>query len=199
MISEPPLFPVFLKLTGRPVLVVGGGPVAASKIGALIEAGARVTVVAPEISEGIVRPGVRARRRAFRASDLAGVWFVVAAAPARVNRAVERAARVRRIFVNAADDPAHATAYLGGVLRRAGATIAISTNGRAPALAGLLREALDRLLPADLDRWFRRADVLKRRWRRTGVPMPARRPELAAAIAALYGSRRPRRAERGSS
>jgi uroporphyrin-III C-methyltransferase/precorrin-2 dehydrogenase/sirohydrochlorin ferrochelatase len=103
-----------------------------------------------------------------------------------VNAAVARRAGQRCLFVNAVDDPANASAYLGGVLRRDGVTVAISTNGRAPALAGLLREGLDALLPADLDRWFGRADTLKRRWRRTGVPMPARRPELAEAITRLY-------------
>ena len=97
------------------------------------------------------------------------------------------AAGRRRLFVNAVDDPANATAYLGGVLRRDGVTVAISTNGRAPALSGLLREGFDALLPDDLPRWFRRADALKRRWRTTGVPMPSRRPELARAITALYG------------
>ena len=97
-----------------------------------------------------------------------------------------RSAARRRLFVNAVDDPANATAYLGGVLRRDGVTEAISTNGRAPALAGLLREGIDAMLPDDLNRWFGRADALKRRWRRTGVPMPARRPQLAEAITRLY-------------
>ena len=110
----------------------------------------------------------------------------MAAATPEVNRAVAEEAERRRLFVNAVDDPANASAYLGGVLRRDGVTIAISTNGRAPALAGLLREGLDALLPADLDEWFRRADELKRDWRSTGVPMDARRPQLMEALMKLY-------------
>ena len=193
--TEPDLFPVFLKLEGRRVLVVGAGPVGASKVAALATTGARITVVAPEVHPDLLRAPVELHRRKFRPSDLDGVWLVVAAAPPEVNRAVDRHARKRQIFVNAADDPQNATAYLGGTLRRDGVTIAISTNGRSPALAGLLREGLDALLPGDLDRWFRRADVLKRRWRSRGVPMTARRPQLLDALARLYEARtRPVRA-----
>jgi uroporphyrin-III C-methyltransferase/precorrin-2 dehydrogenase/sirohydrochlorin ferrochelatase len=183
------LFPIFLKLTERPVLVVGGGTVAASKVAGLLPTGARITVVAPSVCAAIRRSGVEIRRRRFRASDLEGMWLVVSAATPEVNAAVARSAARHRLFVNAVDDPANASAYLGGVLRRDGVTVAISTNGRAPALAGLLREGIDALLPDDLDRWFDQADALKRRWRRTGVPMPARRPELARAITRLYRAR----------
>jgi uroporphyrin-III C-methyltransferase/precorrin-2 dehydrogenase/sirohydrochlorin ferrochelatase len=186
------LFPIFLKLADRSVLVVGGGTVAASKVAGLLPTGARITVVAPEVCEAIRRTRVEIHQRRFRGSDLRGVWLVVSAATPPVNAAVARSAARRRLFVNAVDDPANASAYLGGVLRRDGVTVAISTNGRAPALAGLLREGIDAMLPEDLDRWFGRADALKRRWRRTGVPMPARRPELAEAITRLYG--RPLRA-----
>jgi uroporphyrin-III C-methyltransferase/precorrin-2 dehydrogenase/sirohydrochlorin ferrochelatase len=183
------LFPLFLKLAGRPVLVVGGGVVAAAKVAGLVPTGARITVVAPDICRAIRRAEVEIKERRFRPSDLRGAWLVISAATPAVNRAVSLAAERRRLFVNAVDDPANATAYLGGVLRRDGVTVAISTNGRAPALAGLLREGFEALLPEDLPRWFQRAGVLKRRWRRAGVPMPARRPELARAITALYARR----------
>ena len=99
-----------------------------------------VTVVAPEINPAMEKPGVTLHRRQFEPADLDGMWWVVAAAPPDVNRDVQAAAETRRLFVNAVDDPAHATAYLGGVVRRDDVTIAISTGGRAPALAGLLRE-----------------------------------------------------------
>jgi len=180
------LFPIFLKLADRPVLVVGGGTVAASKVAGLLPTGARIIVVAPDVCAEILRAGVEIRRRRFRPSDLRGAWLVVSAATPAVNTTVARHAGRRRLFVNAVDDPDNASAYLGGVLRRDGVTIAISTNGRAPALAGLLREGIDALLPADLAQWFSRADTLKRRWRRTQVPMPARRPQLAEAITRLY-------------
>jgi uroporphyrin-III C-methyltransferase/precorrin-2 dehydrogenase/sirohydrochlorin ferrochelatase len=193
------MLPVFLKLTGRRVLVVGAGPMAAAKIATLSGAGALITVVAPVISPAVAEAGhrndVRIRRRRFQAGDLTGVWLVIAAAPPRVNRAVARAAERRRVFVNAVDDPDNASAYLGGVIRRSGVTVAVSTSGRAPALAGLLREGIDALLPADLDRWLRRADRLRAGWRRTRRPMTQRRPELLRALAQLYGRRRERRTE----
>jgi siroheme synthase-like protein len=91
--------------------------------------------------------------------------------------------------VNAVDDPPNATAYLGGVVRRAGVTVAISTDGRAPAMAGLLREALDAWLPGDLERWMTAADEARREWRRLGVPMEARRPLLLETLNRLYDER----------
>ncbi len=184
------LFPAFLKLAGRRVVVVGGGGVAASKIRALLDAGAEVTVVAPEIAPAILQADVARVRRPFEARDLDGAWLVVAAAPPAVNRQVAEAAGERRLFVNAVDDPPNASLYLGGVVRRSGLTVAISTDGRAPALAGLLRQALDALLPAEqVERWLAEADRLRREWRRTGLPMPERRPQLLDALVRLHDSR----------
>lgn len=185
------LFPTFLKLTNRPVLVVGGGPVAASKLAALLAAGARVTVVAPEVVDEIASRPVRVERRPFQASDLDDVWFVVAAAPPDVNRIVSAAAEARRLFVNAVDDPAHATAYLGGVVRKNGVTLAVSTDGRAPAVAGLLREGLNEVLPDDVGQWLRVSDALRAEWRQAAVPMERRRPLLLDAINRLYERREP--------
>jgi uroporphyrin-III C-methyltransferase / precorrin-2 dehydrogenase / sirohydrochlorin ferrochelatase len=183
------LFPVFLKLAGRRVLVVGGGPVATSKIGALVAARAEITVIAPVMTACIDASPVTRHRREFRPDDVEGAWLVVAAATPEVNREVARAAEARGVFVNAVDDPPNATAYLGGVVRRAGVTLAISTNGQAPALAGLLREALDAVLPADLDRWVAEARAIRPRWIAKRVPMADRRPQLLRALNALYARR----------
>ena len=180
------LFPIFLKLAGRRVVVVGGGAVAASKLDVLVRAGADVTVVAPEVHSAIHASGVRVVERAFLPSDLDEVWIVVAAATPAVNAEVAREAEARQLFVNAVDDPAHASAYLGGVVRRAGVTIAISTNGEAPALAGVLREGLDAVLPEDLERWTASARAMRLRWKAEGVPMAERRPQLIAALKELY-------------
>jgi uroporphyrin-III C-methyltransferase / precorrin-2 dehydrogenase / sirohydrochlorin ferrochelatase len=180
------LFPTFLRLNGRPVLVVGGGPVAASKLAALAAAGAAITVVAPEVCAGVRDARVHVVRREFTESDLDGVWFVVAAATPEVNAHVSRAAEARRLFVNAVDDPPNASAYLGGVVRRSGVTVAISTDGQAPALAGLLREGLDALLPSDLDRWMDTARSMRKTWKTSGTPMAERRPQLLDALLALY-------------
>ena len=183
------LFPTFLKLEGRHVLLVGGGPVAAGKLRGLLEAGAIVKVVAPTILLEIASAPVETALRPFEAADLAGVSFVVAAAPPEVNREVATAAHARGIFVNAVDDVASASAYAGAVFRRAGMTIAISTDGEAPALAGLVREALEALLPDDLDQWMECARASRRAWIENGVPMAERRPQLLDALNALYEHR----------
>lgn len=185
----PQLFPAFLKLAGRRVVVVGGGRVAAGKLDALLDAGAEVTVVAPEVQPAVARPGIIVCRRSFAPDDLDGAWLVVAAAPPDINRLVAQAAEARRVFVNAVDDPANATVYLGGVVRRGGVTVAVSTDGRAPALAGLLREGFDALLPRDLDAWLDEADDLRRTWKANGVPIEARRPQLLEALVKLYEHR----------
>ena len=181
------LFPIFLKLSGRAVLVVGAGPVAASKLAALVDAGARIHVVAPTIDPEVEQMGVRLSRREFRPSDLNHTWLVVAAATPDVNQHVAEEAERRHVFVNAVDDPSHASAYLGGVTHRAGVTFAISTHGRAPALAGLIREGLEAVLPeADLEAWMTAAADMRTEWRRDGVPMSDRRPQLLRALMKRY-------------
>ena len=199
------IFPVFLKLAGRRVLVVGGGPVAAGKLRALLDAEAEVTVVAPEVVDAIVKAPVRIERRAFRVEDLEGVWYVVAAAPPEVNRDVAAAAHARGVFVNAVDDIENASAYAGAVLRRAGITIALSSDGEAPALVGLMREALEEVLPDDLEAWMACAKDARSQWLADGVPMEQRRPLLLEALQKLYGTpqglattQRMQRPERGS-
>ena len=111
---------------------------------------------------------------------------MVAGAPPEVNRQVLAAGESRHVFVNAVDDPEHASAYAGGVVRRSGVTIAISTAGRAPAMAGLIREALEAWLPGNLDEWMAAADQARREWKTQGVPMDERRPQLLQVLNRLY-------------
>jgi uroporphyrin-III C-methyltransferase/precorrin-2 dehydrogenase/sirohydrochlorin ferrochelatase len=189
MSTSAQMLPLFLKLAGRKVVVVGGGKVALAKLDALEGAAARITVVAPEIGAELVRPGIQLERRIFTPADLDGAWLVIAAAPAEVNREVAKAAEERRIFVNAVDDPASGSAYTGGVFRRDGVTVAISTDGEAPALAGLLREGLEALLPDELHCWVAEARELRRRWRSEGLPIGKRRPQLLEALNRIYQER----------
>lgn len=180
------LLPLFLHVSGRRVVLVGGGPVAASKLGQLLAAGADVIVVAPDVHPEIEAAGVTIARRGFAPADLDDAWLVVAAATPEVNRAVAAAAEARRLFVNAVDDPANASAYLSGVVRRDGVTLAISTSGDAPGLTALLREALDAVLPRELGEWVGEARRQRQTWRRDGVPMAERRPLLLDALNRLY-------------
>jgi uroporphyrin-III C-methyltransferase/precorrin-2 dehydrogenase/sirohydrochlorin ferrochelatase len=182
----PDLLPLFVNLAGRRVVLVGGGPVAAGKLTQLVEAGAEVLVVSPDVHDDIAGSGVSIEGRPFRADDLDGAWLVVAAATPQVNREVARAAEERRIFVNAVDDPANATAFLSGVVRRDGVTMAISTGGDAPGLTSLLREAVDAILPHDIGRWMEEARRVRAIWKRDQVPMGARKPLLLETLNELY-------------
>lgn len=199
------LYPVFLKLADLPVVIVGGGNVAASKLDGLLAAGARVTVVAPQVvpeirsratvldptpnslNGSVAQPSIaRIIDAAFVPAHLDGARWVIAAATPEVNREVAAAAAARGLFVNAVDDPSAATAYLGGVVRRGGVELAISTRGVAPALAGLLREALEAVLPEDVEKWTDVAMDARRDWKRAGVPMSERRPLLLRALERIY-------------
>jgi uroporphyrin-III C-methyltransferase/precorrin-2 dehydrogenase/sirohydrochlorin ferrochelatase len=174
------LYPLFLKVEGRTVLVVGAGSVAERKTLDLLEAGAKVRVVAPE---GEVDPRAEWRRRPFEETDLDGVWLAVAATDQpEVQREVARACEARRIFLVAVDDVTHASAYGASVLHRDPITVAISSSGEAPALARLLREILEQALPAD--DWIEAAKALREKWKREGTPMGSRFAELVRAFKA---------------
>ena len=181
-----PLLPLFLNLERRRAVLVGGGRVAAAKLQQLVAARADVFVVAPAMAEEIVRSRVRIACRPFEPADLDGAWLVVAAATSEVNQAVAHAAAERRVFVNAVDDPANATAFLSGVVRRDGVTLAISTDGVAPGLTALIREALDRVLPDDLAAWVEEARVRREQWKAQGIAMERRRPLLLEALNRIY-------------
>ena len=183
--SQSELFPLFLKLDGKKVLVVGGGAVATAKVGALLATGAEIALVAPHVTNDIAalaKAGkIAVARRSFIESDLEGVWVVIAASTPEVNRSVAAAAAPRRLFVLAVDDKSAASAFGAGVVRKGGVTLAVSTDGRAPALAGLVREGIEALLPDDLADWNAVAARARAAWKTSGVPMPARRPLLLAA------------------
>lgn len=136
-----PGYPVTLLLEGRSCLVVGGGPVAERKAAGLVAAGARVTVVAPSVAAGLAAMDVELLRRPFEASDVAGRRLVVSATGRpEVERAVRDAAEAAGVLVNAADDPEACSVLLPAIVRRGPVTVAVSTTGRSPALASVLRD-----------------------------------------------------------
>lgn len=153
------LLPVFLRLEGRRCLVAGAGAVALGKIESLREAGAAITVVAPHALGEVrllARTGALAwHERAFEASDLDGVFLVIAATNASsVNHAVYEEARRRNVLCNAVDDPPNCDFYFGSVVRRGDLQVAVSTAGESPALAQRLRREIDAQLPQDLGPWL---------------------------------------------
>jgi precorrin-2 dehydrogenase/sirohydrochlorin ferrochelatase len=150
---------MFLKLSGRPCLVVGAGSIAESKIASLLEAGGRVRVVAPQAT-----PQVRAwaqsneiqwHQRPFEPRDLEGIFLVVAATSSTElhERIFEEATR-RGVLCNIVDVPAFCDFYYPAVVQRGALQIAISTAGQSPALAQRLRKQLEEQFGPEYEEWL---------------------------------------------
>ncbi|MEZ5247422.1 MAG: bifunctional precorrin-2 dehydrogenase/sirohydrochlorin ferrochelatase [Acidimicrobiales bacterium] len=146
-------YPVNLDLSGRPVLVVGGGPVAARKVAGLLRAGAAVTVVAPDaVSDIADDPDVRWFARPYQRGEVASYRLgITATSDPLVNAQVAADGETAGIFVNSADDPANCTFTLPAVARHGDLQVAISTNGRSPGLARWLRRRYERELSGGYD------------------------------------------------
>ena len=165
--SEPSLFPMFLKLAGRKCLVVGAGEIATAKVGSLLEAGARVTVVAPRAldeTQELARAGeIEWLPREYRPADLDGVFLAIAAtADPVVNFRVFLDAQARGILCNAVDDPPNCDFYFGAVVKRGALQVAISSAGESPALVQRLRREIDARLDAETSDWLRVVGELRR-------------------------------------
>jgi precorrin-2 dehydrogenase/sirohydrochlorin ferrochelatase len=149
---------MFLKLEGRPCLLVGAGRVGENKLRSLLRAGARVRIVSPLATPGVQRLAVEKKivwlRRKFIARDLDGmVLVVVATSSSSVNKQVSEQARRRGVLCNAVDDPQNSDFYYPAIVRRGNFQIAISTGGRSPELAHRLRKELQRQFGAEYTRW----------------------------------------------
>jgi len=159
-------FPAFLDIRDRPCLIVGGGAVALRKMRLLTSAGARITVVAPDISDELAafadENGHRLERRKFVSNDVFGNWLVVSATgePA-VERSVYQSAMAAGIFCNGVDDIANCSYITPAIVDRSPVIVAISSGGAAPVLARKLRAQIELLLPAGLSRLA----TLARDWR----------------------------------
>ena len=194
-------YPVFLDLTGRSVLVVGGGPVAEGKVEGLLAAGANVTVVSPTVTPrlaGWVAAGRIAHLpRVYRAGDLAGrrLALVATGAPA-VSGAVAAEGRERGVWVNAADEPARCDVILPAVIRRGRLVVAVSTGGASPAAARAIREELEGYLTEDHAALVELAADAREDLRRRAVSAgPARwRSALDGGLRRLIADRRYRQA-----
>jgi siroheme synthase-like protein len=140
-------YPVNLLVKGRRCVVVGGGRIAARKIEALLDAGAEVHVVAPELDDEVRvwrdAGRLHAEEREFGPADLDGAWLATTATDdSEVNRAVYQAAEARRVWVNSADDPDNCSFTLMSVIRQGDVVVTVGTGGRSPALAAWLKDRL---------------------------------------------------------
>jgi siroheme synthase-like protein len=153
------LLPIFVKLRDRLVVVVGGGAIAEGKMESLFAAAARVRVVAPQVTPAIaqwIEQGrVEWKAKTFAPADLDGAYLVIAATSApSVNEAVFSEADARGILCNAVDDIEHCHFYYGSVVQRGDLQIAISTNGKSPALAQRLRLQLEKQFGPEYELWL---------------------------------------------
>ena len=174
------LLPVFLKLDGRPGLIVGAGTVAFEKIRSLLKTGLRLRVVAPTARPEIQQLAMDGRiewiQRSFETADLDGNFLVIAATNSpEVNAAVYRGAVERGILSNSVDDPPHCDFYFGSVVSRGKLQIAISTAGESPAFAQRLRREINAQLPVDLGPWLDDLGRLRRQILATHPPGEARK------------------------
>jgi precorrin-2 dehydrogenase / sirohydrochlorin ferrochelatase len=147
-------YPIFLNLSGRRCVVVGGGPVAERKIEGLLEAGASVTVVSPALTTKlktlVKEKKIRHFMRDYRKGDLSGYRLaLVATDDGQVNRAVYEEAQELDVFINSADDPAHCDFILPSVLRRGELQVAVASGGSSPALSRMIREELEKYFTED--------------------------------------------------
>jgi uroporphyrin-III C-methyltransferase/precorrin-2 dehydrogenase/sirohydrochlorin ferrochelatase len=176
------LFPIFVKLEDRPVLLVGAGAVGESKIAGLLAARARVTVVAPEATPHIAQlaaDGALAwHRRTFQAGDLDRMTLVVAAVPRDVAASVFAAARERGILCNSVDDIDNCDFYYPAVVARGDLQIAISTAGHSPSLAQRLRLQLERQFGPEYADWVQRLGEARRDLFAADIDPDLRKAEL---------------------
>lgn len=172
--ARPAYYPAMLDLVGREALLVGGGEVAAQKVGPLLEAGARVRVVAPSLSSDLrsrVEAGeVEWEPREVRSGDVRGAEIVVCATDSReVNRRVSEEARAAKVLVNVVDDPELCTFIVPSIVRRGPLQVAISTGGASPALAKFVRRHLEACLGEEFGRLAELAARMRDRARAAGV------------------------------
>ena len=144
--------PLFVKLRGRPVVVVGGGEITLRKVRRLLRAGARIKVVAPRVHDALrllARQNVLVLvEREFKDEDIEGAFLVIAATDSTtVNRSVVELCRRRKIHVNSADDAAEGDVILPSLIRRDAVQVALATGGSSPTLTRLLHRYLENCIP----------------------------------------------------
>ncbi len=169
------LFPVYLKLEGKRVVVIGGGNVAERKVSDLLQCGGKVTVISPFLSGGLTEMLKQKRvewiAKTFSPRLLPSNTFLIIAATddADINMQAYRLARERGILINVVDNPDLCDFYVPSVVRKGDITIAISSGGRAPSFSRAVRESLEELIPDELEKALDYIDAMRRKLRERGV------------------------------
>ena len=180
--SEKHHYVACVDLEGRSVLVVGAGRVAHEKASGLLDCGAAVTVVAPEVAPEVAALPVEVLRRRYRSSDLDGRFLVVAAtSDTAVNRRVFADAEARALLCNVVDVPDLCSFILPALHREDPITIAVSTGGASPVLAQRLRDEIAQVVrPEHADLAVRLRDL--RPWAKAHLPTYEARRDYFAGI-----------------
>lgn len=171
-------YPIYVSLKEQPCVVIGGGKIAEGKVNGLLEAGANVTVISPDLTPRL-REMADAKRivhiaRVYQHGDLAGAFMVICATnQADVNHQVWEEASANRQLVNVADDTPHCNFIVPAILRNGDLIVAISTGGKAPALAARLKERLQNQLGDEYARFLELAGELRE-------PLARRVPDMEA-------------------
>lgn len=172
-------YPILLDLHHRPVVVIGGGPVATRKIAQLLAAGAQLTVISPSITPRLARWArdgrIRLQRRRYRQGDLKGVYLAVAAtAMPEEQLKVVAESRKTATLVNVVDQPTLCDFIAPAVITRGDLMITISTGGRSPALARWLKTTLRGVIGEEYGRLTRVLGQIRVALRKAGRPPAAR-------------------------
>jgi precorrin-2 dehydrogenase len=186
------LFPMFVKLQGRRVLVVGGGSVGEAKIESLLRTAAAVRVVAPKATTRVrewARQGlIEWESREYKTADFAGIFLVIAATNSpTLHDEIYAEARSRGVLCNAVDEPERCDFYFPAVVRRGELQIAISTGGLSPALAQRLRKELEQQFGPEWEEWLKQLG--RTREELQSIPMP---PEQRKRLLHQYASLDPK-------
>lgn len=160
------MYPLFLKLQDVKCLVIGGGVVAERKTLSLIDSGAAVTLISPDITGKlnnlITNNVVTYHERLYKTGDTNGFFLVIAATNStEVNKLIYEESILNNILINCVDDPDNCNFYVPAQVRRGDLQISISSSGKLPMLAGKLREFIDRILPQNIGNELERLSQIR--------------------------------------
>jgi precorrin-2 dehydrogenase/sirohydrochlorin ferrochelatase len=162
------IYPIFLRLRDRRVLIVGGGEVALQRVLHLLATGAKITLIAPQVRpelERLAETGpLQLLRREFERTDVKDGYFLVIGATNHppTQAALWEEAEKLGLLCNVVDDPQHCNYFTPAVVTRGDLKIAIGSAGQSPVLAGRLRQAMEEALPQDTDKWVEVLGDLRR-------------------------------------
>lgn len=149
------MYPLYLKLTNNPCLVIGGGTIAERKTRSLLDSGAEITLISPDVTENLQKlingKVISYQNRLFESGDTTGFFLVIAATNSReVNKIVYRESMANLSLINCVDDPEYCNFYVPAQVKRGQLKIAISTEGQLPMMAGKIRHYFDTLIPENM-------------------------------------------------